>query len=161
MKDDACTVASAIGPITITGNERAITGISFTDMSPASGASRHPSLALLAEAARQIEAYLAGRLTMFSLPLDPRGSGFQRKVWSAMCAIPYGETATYGTIAAELRSSPRAVGGACGRNPIPLVIPCHRVVAATGLGGYSGGEGLATKRWLLALERELSAARVA
>ena len=107
---------------------------------------------LLAEAARQLEAYFAGRLNRFDLPLAPSGSPFENRVWAAMQTIPYGETRCYGDLADAIGSAPRAVGRACGRNPIPIVIPCHRVLAKSGLGGYSGAGGLTTKRHLLALE---------
>jgi methylated-DNA-[protein]-cysteine S-methyltransferase len=108
---------------------------------------------LLREAKRQLAAYFDGRLRDFDLPVEPAGSAFQKRVWAAMQRIPFGATRSYGEIAEELRSAARAVGGACGRNPIPIVIPCHRVLAARrGLGGYSGSGGIATKRTLLALE---------
>ena len=86
------------------------------------------------------------------LPLDPAGTPYQRRVWSALKEIPCGETRTYREIAAQAGGSARSVGGANSRNPIPILIPCHRVIAASGLGGYTGSEGLATKRALLALE---------
>lgn len=108
---------------------------------------------LLHEAARQLGKYFAGELTRFDLPLKPEGSDFGKRVWQAMSAIPYGETATYGTLAQRLGSSARAVGGACGANPIPVIVPCHRVVARSGNGGYSGHGGLRTKTFLLALEK--------
>jgi methylated-DNA-[protein]-cysteine S-methyltransferase len=93
----------------------------------------------------------------FDLPVAPHGSAFQCRVWDALRAIPPGETRTYGDLAQLLGSSARAIGQANGANPIPIVIPCHRVVAAAGrLGGYSGGEGAATKRVLLDLERRAS-----
>ncbi len=107
---------------------------------------------LLNRAVRQLNAYFFCRLHRFDLPLAPHGTAFQRAVWQQMQAIPYGETRTYGEIARWLRSAPRAVGRACGRNPIPIVIPCHRVVASGGLGGYSGDGGTDTKAWLLELE---------
>ncbi|SDH60484.1 methylated-DNA--[protein]-cysteine S-methyltransferase [Roseospirillum parvum] len=108
---------------------------------------------LLTEARAQLEAYFDGRLTAFDLPLDPGGTAFQRRVWAAMSEIPWGQTQTYGDLAATLQSSPRAVGGACGRNPLPILIPCHRVLARDGqAGGYSGGWGLATKYELLRRE---------
>ena len=91
-------------------------------------------------------------LTAFDLPLAPAGTPYRRAVWQALCEIPYGETRSYRDIAARAGGSARSVGQANGRNPIPLIIPCHRVVAATHIGGYSGGDGLPTKRWLLALE---------
>ena len=108
---------------------------------------------LLAEAKSQLEAYFERRLRTFELPLEPAGTPFQKAVWEAMAGIPYGETRTYADLAHAVDSAPRAVGGACGRNPIPIVVPCHRVVGANGaLTGFSGGDGLATKRALLSLE---------
>ena len=107
---------------------------------------------LLNRAVHQLNAYFFCQLRQFDLPLAPHGTAFQRAVWRQMQAIPYGETRTYGEIARWLRSAPRAVGGACGRNPIPIIIPCHRVVASDGLGGYSGDGGTDTKTWLLDLE---------
>ena len=107
---------------------------------------------LLRRAREQLHAYFDGALTLFDLPLSPVGSGYRQRIWSALCAIPYGETRSYVQIARVAGGSPRSVGGANGANPIPIVIPCHRVVATGGIGGYSGGDGLPTKRWLLALE---------
>jgi methylated-DNA-[protein]-cysteine S-methyltransferase len=107
---------------------------------------------LLAEAARQMAAYFAGELTAFDLPLDPGGSALERGVFDAMRAIPYGQTRTYGDIASELGTYGQPVGQACGANPIPVIIPCHRVLSANGLGGYSGAGGIETKIALLKLE---------
>ena len=107
---------------------------------------------LLLEARRQLEAYFDNELLRFDLPLRPCGSGYRRRVWDAVAAIPYGETRTYAQVAAVAGGAARSVGGANGANPIPILIPCHRVVASAGLGGYSGGEGLETKRLLLQLE---------
>ncbi len=107
---------------------------------------------LLLRARAQLHAYFEGLLRGFDLPLAPAGSAFRRRVWAALQAIPYGATATYAALAAGLGSAPRAVGQANAANPIPILIPCHRVVAVGGIGGYSGGEGLSTKRALLALE---------
>jgi methylated-DNA-[protein]-cysteine S-methyltransferase len=108
---------------------------------------------LLRRARDQLQAYFDGARLSFDLPLAPHGSAFQRRVWAALCAIPPGETRSYADIARAVGSAPRAVGGANGANPIPLFIPCHRVIAADGsLGGYSGGDGPATKRYLLDLE---------
>ncbi len=106
----------------------------------------------LGEARDQLLGYLAGRRRHFSLDLAPGGSDFQRQVWSALLRIPYGETRTYGQLARQLgrEGAARAIGAASGANPLPLLIPCHRLVAADGLGGYSGGPDL--KRRLLALE---------
>lgn len=108
---------------------------------------------LLREAKRQIDAYFDGKLQDFSLPLAPAGTPFQRALWDALCDIPCAETLTYGALAKLLRTSPRATGVACGANPLPLIIPCHRVVGAAGqLGGYSGQGGVETKAALLRLE---------
>ena len=108
---------------------------------------------VLAAARRWLDAYFAGeRPGVADLPLAPRGTAFQRRVWGALLAIPYGETRTYGELAAELGSSPRAIGTAVGRNPISVIIPCHRVVGAGGsLTGYAGG--LDRKQALLELEQ--------
>lgn len=108
---------------------------------------------VLLEAKRQIEAYFDGKLHDFSLPLAPRGTPFQQAIWSALSEIPYAKTITYGALAARVRTSPRAAGMACGANPIPLIIPCHRVTAAGNqIGGYSGDGGVDTKVALLCLE---------
>ena len=111
---------------------------------------------LAKEAVRQLRAYLKDPRFQFSLPLQPQGTHFQRRVWAGIAAIPAGATRTYGEVAAAIGSGPRAVGNACGANPYPLVVPCHRVVAAhQGLGGFArqrGGFLLDVKRWLLAHE---------
>lgn len=141
---------SPVGPLEITEHEGAIVSLGWS----AAGASMpdRPS-PLLAEAERQLRAYFAGRLRRFDLPLKPGGSPFRAKAWRALRRIPFGETVSYGELARRLASSPRAVGGACGANPIAIVIPCHRVLGADGsLGGYSGAEGIETKRFLLELE---------
>lgn len=104
------------------------------------------------EISRQIEAYLKDKAFQFNLPLKPTGTPFQQRVWQLMQSIPAGEVLTYGEAARELRSSPRAVGGACRANPIPLLIPCHRIVSQQGLGGFSGqtqGREIQLKQWLL------------
>ena len=146
-----CTIDSPVGPLTITAEEDAITAVDF-----GAGGGPRPNTGVLAEAARQLTEYFAGDRREFSLPLSPRGTAFRLKVWAAMQAIPYGETRSYGDLARVLDSAPRAVGGACGANPIPVIIPCHRVVGAGGaLGGFSGGAGCDTKRQLLTLERAL------
>lgn len=108
---------------------------------------------VLDKARKQLEEYFEGKRKRFDLPLHASGTDFQRKVWEAIARIPFGATASYGDLAHELDSGPRAIGGACGKNPIAVIVPCHRVLASHGaIGGYSGGEGLATKRGLLALE---------
>jgi methylated-DNA-[protein]-cysteine S-methyltransferase len=108
---------------------------------------------LLGRAGRQLAAYLEGTLERFTIPLDLRGTSFQRRVWQALIDIPYGTTSTYGAIAAGLGcpAASRAVGAANGRNPLSIVVPCHRLVGSTGgLQGFAGG--LAAKRWLIDLE---------
>ena len=142
--------STTIGWLTVSGTEDAVTGVSWGRTEAAA-----PS-PLLQEAARQIQDYLAGKRRTFDLPLAPSGSAFQRRVWREMTRIPYGEVLTYGEMAARTGGVARAVGGACGANPIPIVIPCHRVVANAGLGGFSGGSGLETKRRLLILEGALA-----
>jgi methylated-DNA-[protein]-cysteine S-methyltransferase len=146
--DDLFSIAidSRVGRLTITATSKAIAGIGW------GGEPRGAETILLAEARHQLDAYFAGRLKEFDLPLTAHGSLFDQRVWRAMQCIPYGETRRYGELALELGSAPRAIGGACGRNPIPIVIPCHRIVGRPGLGGYSGGAGLPTKRSLLQLE---------
>lgn len=112
---------------------------------------------LLIEAKRQLDLYFDGELTDFNLPIAPMGTKHQEKVWRAMCEIPYGKTSSYGAIAKKIGSGSQAVGTACGRNPIPILVPCHRVLGADGnIGGYSGDGGLYTKRALLVLEGALS-----
>mgnify|MGYP003483169225 FL=1 len=123
-----------------------------------------PVNALAAETVRQLRAYLADPAFAFGLPLRPSGTAFQRRVWGEIAAIPSGATLTYGEVAKNLRNAPRAVGQACGANPFPLVVPCHRVVAsAGGLGGFArhgGGFLLDIKRWLLKHEgREFAGTR--
>lgn len=119
-------------------------------------AEQAPSNALAAETARQLRAYLADPGFAFGLPLRPAGTAFQRRVWEQIAGIPNHQTRTYGELAKALHNAPRAVGQACGANPFPLVIPCHRVVASGGgLGGFArhgGGFLLDVKRWLLAHE---------
>jgi methylated-DNA-[protein]-cysteine S-methyltransferase len=111
---------------------------------------------LLAEARDQVRAYFEGRLRRFTLPLAPQGTRFQRTVWGFINEIPHGVTLRYGELAELTGSAPRAVARACGANPLPLVIPCHRVVGAmTDLGGYSAAGGVMTKRFLLRLEGAL------
>jgi methylated-DNA-[protein]-cysteine S-methyltransferase len=141
------SVPSPLGTLLLTETDGVLTSVAWRDDHDAD------ETPLLREAARQLAAYFAGRLRDFDLPIRPAGSAFQRSVWQAMLRIPYGETRSYGELAAELRSAARAVGGACGRNPIPIIVPCHRILAAScAIGGYSGDGGTASKRFLLALE---------
>lgn len=122
-------------------------------VSPGEATCEKATSPVLKEAARQLDRYFARKLKRFELPLDAHGTDFQKRVWAAMCDIPYGETATYGGLAMALGSGSRPIGMACGRNPIPIIQPCHRVLGSGGSeGGFSGGKGLPTKRQLLALE---------
>ena len=110
----------------------------------------HP---LLEEAKMQLDAYFNHERTTFDLPLAPAATEFQKKMRAYMLAIPLGETRSYGDAAKSLMTAARAVGQACGRNPIPIIVPCHRIIAATGqLGGFSGGDGPPTKHLLLSIE---------
>jgi methylated-DNA-[protein]-cysteine S-methyltransferase len=133
-------------------NEDEITGIEFLEPR----AEVAPKSLLAKEAVRQLRMWLANSHHAFSLPLAPQGTPFQRKVWSAIAAIPPGETRQYGELAAQIGTGSRAVGNACGANHYPVVIPCHRVIAAGGgLGGFGRQRGdflLDVKRWLLAHE---------
>lgn len=104
---------------------------------------------VLDRAAAQLRAYFAGDLTEFDLPLAPRATPFQHCWNEALFSIRFGETRTYGQLARALEATPQAVGRACAANPIPIIIPCHRVLGSDGLGGYSGGAGIETKIWLL------------
>ena len=108
---------------------------------------------LLIQARAQIEEFFAGRRKKFDLPLIPARTAFQQRVREAMISIPWGQTLSYGEIAHIAGGAPRAVGQACGANMLPIVVPCHRILAANGIGGYSGAKGLDTKRFLLALEK--------
>lgn len=111
---------------------------------------------ILKEAQRQLAAYFKNPHYVFDLPMQLHGTDFQQRVWRALCAIPTGAPITYGELAKRVDSAPRAVGGACGSNPIPIIVPCHRVVSASGLGGFmhTRNQGsLDIKSWLLAHER--------
>ena len=116
-----------------------------------------PQDALAREVCRQIRAYQADPLHRFDLPCEAEGTTFQKRVWREIARIPSGKSRSYGELASILKSAPRPVGGACGSNPIPLIVPCHRVVAANGqLGGFMHSRDplpLSIKRWLLAHER--------
>ncbi|MDZ4312354.1 MAG: methylated-DNA--[protein]-cysteine S-methyltransferase [Cypionkella sp.] len=135
---------SPLGPISVTETAGVITALHW-HAGPA------PETPLLAEALAQLAAYFDRRLTRFDLPLD-YGSGFAEQVRRAMAAIPYGETRQYGDLAKEIGAPAQAIGQACGANPIPVLIPCHRILAAKGLGGFSAKGGVESKVFLLKLE---------
>ena len=111
-----------------------------------------PKGPLAREVVRQMRAYLRDPEHVFDLPLAERGSEFQRRVWTEIGRIPAGKTLSYGDIARRIHSGPRAVGGACGANWFSLIVPCHRVLAANGIGGFGDGLHMDIKRWLLAHE---------
>ena len=138
-----------LGDLTLSEEDGAIVALDW-----GRGRDQEPT-PLLLRAREQLQDYFDGTRTSFDLPLAPHGTAFQRKVWDALCTIPAGQTCSYLDIAKQVGCrAPRAIGQANGSNPIPILIPCHRVVGANGsLGGYSGGEGAATKRYLLDLER--------
>lgn len=147
------TIQSPLGPLTLVEEDGALVQLAFDGYTVLE--SEEVDSPLLREAERQLASYFAGQLQVFSLPLCTKGTPFQEKVWCALQKIPYGETRTYGELAAMIGqpTAARAVGGANHRNPLAIIIPCHRVVAAHGgLGGYGGG--LDKKQWLLALEEK-------
>lgn len=126
-----------------------LTGIDFL---PAGLPLQAPTTELARLAAKQLAAYFHDPTTVFDLPLDPDGTAYRQRIWQAIRGIGCGETRTYGELAARLHSAPRAVGQAVGDNPLPIVVPCHRVVGRRGLGGFahaSSGYGIGIKRWLL------------
>ncbi|WP_095588308.1 methylated-DNA--[protein]-cysteine S-methyltransferase [Actibacterium ureilyticum] len=131
-----------VGVLCVTETDGAITALSWGE----AGVDETP---LLIRARDQIRAYFAGARTRFDLPLCVAGSDLQRAVCDAMSAIPFGDTRTYGDIARDLGVPAQAIGQACGGNPIPVIIPCHRVLGANGLGGFSGAGGVETKVALL------------
>ncbi len=142
------SLRTPLGDLTLSEEDGAIVALDWGRVD------RQESTQVLTAAREQLQDYFDGLRTSFDLPLAPHGTAFQRRVWHALCAIPPGETRSYIDVARVLASGPRAVGQANGRNPIPIIIPCHRVVAADGsIGGYSGHEGVTTKRYLLDLER--------
>ncbi|MEV0823988.1 methylated-DNA--[protein]-cysteine S-methyltransferase [Nonomuraea rubra] len=146
------TIDSPLGEILLAGDGTALTRVSF-DVA-ASGVEARRGHELFAEAERQFGEYFAGERTSFDLPLRPRGTAFQERVWAELARLPYGTTTSYGALAARVGAPAdriRAVGGAVGANPLLVLLPCHRVVAADGaLTGYAGG--LERKHALLTLE---------
>ena len=150
-------VKTPIGALTLAANETALVALHLPaseDAPPDAPSGKSPILAL---AAAQLREYFAGERRDFDLPLAPEGTAFQRLVWDALLAIPYGVSCSYGDIAKAIRrpAASRAVGAANGRNPIAIIVPCHRVIGSSGaLIGYGGG--LPTKQWLLAHEQKFA-----
>ncbi|MFD1107674.1 methylated-DNA--[protein]-cysteine S-methyltransferase [Sphingobium olei] len=148
---------SPVGELTLIASEGALVALLWPDDDPArvrlparQAGLEHP---VLTAAAQQLGEYFSGVRRSFDLPLDPQGTPFQRDVWTALASIPFGETRSYGAIAAQIGrpSASRAVGAANGRNPLSIIVPCHRVIGkAGGLTGFAGG--METKAWLLSFE---------
>ena len=140
-------------PFAVLGIRTAASAVARIEFLPLSERAKAPTDAIAERVVRQLERYLDDPHFRFDLPLAPNGSGFRRRVWRSLVEIPVGESRTYGELARQLHTAPRAVGGACGANPIALVIPCHRVVGSQGsLGGFmnaTDGDPLAIKHWLL------------
>jgi methylated-DNA-[protein]-cysteine S-methyltransferase len=141
------------GVLGIRCDDRAVTGIDFL---PVTEKPQRATSAFAKTVCGQLLRYFEDPDTQFTVPLKLNGTPHQNKIWQAMCNIPRGETRSYGELAAGLKSAAQAVGQACGANPIPIIIPCHRVVSKTGLGGFmrhASGNPLDIKRWLLAHEQ--------
>ncbi|MPZ25761.1 MAG: methylated-DNA--[protein]-cysteine S-methyltransferase [Micromonosporaceae bacterium] len=161
MVDRWALVETPIGPVTVGADRYAVRGLRLQPRETRLDAA--PAGSLLAEAVAQLAAYFAGERTGFDLPLsipEDRGSEFERAVWQELARIPFGQMCTYGEVARAVgdAGAARAVGTACNRNPVPLIVPCHRVVGAGGkLVGFGGG--LHRKRWLLEHEAKVSLAR--
>jgi len=139
-------------PFAVLGIRTAGASLAGIDYLPKGAATLEPVNRFAGRVCRQIERYLDDPAFRFDLPFDYRGTAFQCRVWRAIAGIPSGGTLTYVDVARQLRTAPRPVGGACGANRIPLVIPCHRVVASNGIGGFMHsrrGPGIEIKRWLL------------
>ena len=162
------SIASPVGRLLLASDGAALTALQFAGAGPAvrrtggRGPGTAGAEALFRQARRELAEYFAGSRTNFSVPVAPRGTPFQQRVWGALRRIPHGATATYGEIARAIRSpgAVRGVGAACARNPLAIIVPCHRVIGAGGkLTGYAGG--LARKRALLELEAAVVPARAA
>lgn len=139
-------------PFARIGLRMADEAVSVLDYLPANTPEQPPADAATTQVVAQLQAYFHDPRAPFTVPLRPEGSAFQQRVWAALRALPPGAVLTYGELAKQLTSAARAIGGACRANPLPILIPCHRVVSQQGLGGYAGavtGDPLAIKRWLL------------
>lgn len=153
MKYFTCTFNSPIGPMIATADDNALIALDFIDHPCVIETSAHPLLLQLED---ELSEYFEGKRTSFTLPLNPKGTLFQKSVWKTLLKIPYGETISYASEANMLGNpkATRAVANANGKNPIPILIPCHRVIASNGgLGGYNGG--INKKEFLLKLEKNL------
>ena len=150
------TIGSPIGKLTLVSSDTGIRAVLFEnhgspeEYAEAKESKKHP---LLLQCEKELAEYFKGKRTHFTVPLVPQGTAFREKVWTALTAIPYGKTESYSQQAARIGSpkSARAVGSANGKNPMPIIVPCHRVIASSGrLGGYAGGVDI--KRKLLEIE---------
>jgi methylated-DNA-[protein]-cysteine S-methyltransferase len=150
---DHAVINAPFGQLRLIADRDILTGIDFLlEHEPA----KTPTTPLLRETAAQLRTYFKNPHFQFDLPMRLEGTPFQLRVWQALCDIPPGAPLTYGQLAQKLSTAPRAVGGACGANPIPVIVPCHRVVSASGIGGFMGTRylgPLSIKSWLLAHER--------
>lgn len=163
MKQFTKTIASPVGALTLIARDAGLSAVLWENDDPKRvrvgeliDAPAHP---VLTQAERELRAYFAGERTSFSVPLDASGTEFQKKAWAALLTIPYGETRSYGALATQIGNpkASRAVGAANGRNPISIIVPCHRAVGSDGaLTGFAGG--LEAKRYLLALETSVKKA---
>lgn len=152
MKAACRYAAKYLTPFAVLGLRMEAGKLAGIDFLPRDEATLAPSDGLARQVCEQIEAYLHDPDFLFDFPLRQSGTQHQMKVWQALRAIPRGQATTYGELAQQLSSSPRAVGQACGANPLPLIIPCHRVVAKNGAGGFmhhASGAPIAIKDWLL------------
>ena len=142
------TINSPLGPLTLVEDNDALTNLLWCN-TPSNNRTQ-----LLSTAKEELDNYFKGKLTRFSVPLTVAGTQFQQTVCKSIAEIPYGKTSTYGEISKLLQSSPRAIGNACGKNPLPIIIPCHRIIGANGaLTGYTGRRGINAKAFLLKLEK--------
>ncbi len=143
---NCASLDTSVGPLTVTVDNGAVIQLDWR------ATSVPDSDPVLTCALQELADYFHGTRTAFTVPLRPKSTPFQAEFYAALCAIPFGQTRTYGQLAADLGVSAQAIGQACGANPIPVLIPCHRVLASCGLGGYSGAGGVEAKVALLRLE---------
>lgn len=149
MNTYQAVITTPLGRIGIRMVDEVVTALDYL---PADASEQAPTDAVTAHVVEQLQAYFQNPRSSFTFPLAPPGTVFQQRVWAALQAIPTGTVLTYGELARQLDTAARPIGGACRNNPIPIVIPCHRVIGRQGWGGYSGevvGHPLAIKRWLL------------
>ena len=149
MKEKTQLYSCPVGLLVLTLRDGCLVSVDITDKKTEQ---QRAPLEADVNISSQLDEYFSGKRRNFSLPVKLDGTEFQKNVWQEMQRIPHGKTITYGAMASKLNSSPRAVGNACRANPIPVIVPCHRVVAKNGPGGYCGqtsGKHLMTKQWLL------------